>query len=86
MSEFTPGKWEADTLYGDHFAVFANEHVVADCFSNEANARLIAAAPKMYELMHFVFRRTGKTREEVLDAFMEIGRLLARIDGKDEAE
>ena len=47
MSEFTKGKWEADALYGDHFAVFANEHIVADCFGNEGNARLIATAPEM---------------------------------------
>lgn len=51
MSDFTPGKWEVDVLYGDHFMVFANDHVVADCFGSEANAQLIAAAPEMYEFL-----------------------------------
>ena len=52
MSNFTKGRWEADTLYGDHYVVFANGHVVADCFKNADNAQLIAEAPAMYELLN----------------------------------
>ena len=60
MSEFTSGKWEADVLYGDHFVVFANSHVIADCFDNEANARLIAAAPELYHMLAYLL---GYVRE-----------------------
>ena len=85
MSEFTKGKWEADALYGDHFAVFANSHVIADCFGNKGNARLMAAAPELYELLKeeliptsdyggiLSFSREAKLRK-----------LFARIDGKEE--
>ena len=52
MSNFTKGEWETDTLYGDHHVVFANGHVVADCFKNADNAQLIAEAPAMYELLN----------------------------------
>ena len=52
MSNFTKGEWEADMLYGDHYVVFANGHVVADCFKNADNAQLIAEAPAMYELLN----------------------------------
>ena len=82
MSEFTLGKWEADALYGDHFAVFANEHVVADCFGNEANARLIAFAPEMYELlMNF-----DVDPAEQIAWLIRRHSLLARIDEKDASD
>ena len=85
MSDFTPGKWESDALYGDHFAVFANEHVVADCFGNEANARLIAAAPELYELLKEELIPTSDyggilsfSRED------KLSELFVRIDGKED--
>lgn len=48
--EFTPGPWKARM----NCDVMAGERMVADCMSgwleeNKANARLIAAAPDMYE-------------------------------------
>ena len=51
MSEFTKGKWEVEAVYGDHSIVTANGRIVADCFNSEDNARLIAAAPELYELV-----------------------------------
>ena len=36
-----------EMVYGDHPIVTAEGRIVADCFNNEANARLIAAAPEM---------------------------------------
>ena len=77
MSDFTRVKWEADALYGDHFAVFANSHVIADCFSNEANARLIAAAPEMYELLNKAYHILGKDTE----ISREISECIFRADG-----
>ena len=79
MSNITPGKWEADALYGDHFAVFANSHVIADCFGNEGNARLIAAAPEMYELL----KDYNADPAEQMAWLISRHNLLARIDGKD---
>ena len=51
MPEFTEGKWEAEKIYGKHLIVTADGRIVADCLNNEANARLIAVAPEMYELL-----------------------------------
>ena len=80
MSNFTKGRWEADTLYGDHYVVFANDHVVADCFKNADNAQLIAEAPVMYELLNKAFHMLGKNTAN--DAICrEIDECLSRVDG-----
>ena len=80
MSNFTKGEWEADTLYGDHYVVFANGHVVADCFKNADNAQLIAEAPVMYELLNKAFHMLGKNTAN--DAICrEIDECLSRVDG-----
>jgi hypothetical protein len=60
MTTFTPGPWRAvdrvgnrDILSGDRFP---NERTVATVYlldaSDEANARLIAAAPELYWALH----------------------------------
>lgn len=82
MSEFTQGKWEVDFIYGDHPIVTANDRIVADCFNNEANARLIAATPDMYELLKvWVQVQAQPTLRNAKDKARE---LLERIDGKEE--
>ena len=85
MSKFTCGKWEADVLYGDHYAVFANNHIVADCFGSESNALLIAAAPKMYRLINdaagvLIHLNHGDPLVHT------INELLDEIDGKEDVE
>ena len=85
MRRFTYGKWTVRKLLQVEWGVFAerdgfrDREPVADCFDNEANARLIAAAPEMYELLNVwvnvqaqpTLRNAQKRAEE----------LLARIDG-----
>ena len=91
MSKFTAGTWNVDVIYGDQYVVYAETsretQTVADCFDNEdsaANARLIAAAPEMYEFL--------KKSVEAIDANTHLQRkqialeLLACIDGKEETE
>ena len=87
MSKFTAGKWEADVLYGDHYAVFANDHIVADCFGSEANALLTAAAPEMYEMLEIAQESLREHRYDSPTA-ERIEKLLDRIDGygKEDAE
>ena len=81
MSKFTAGKWEVDEIYGDHYVVFAEGlHTVADCFGNEANTRLIAAAPEIYKLLKSV---ANYKPDFVLDVVFHAQELLARIDGKE---
>ena len=83
MSKFTPGEWEVDVIYGDHYVVFGDDHTVADCFGSEGNARLIAAAPEMYELLNaLVHREYDNTVTTVL--ISKAQELLARIDGTEE--
>ena len=67
MSEFTKGKWTAEAVYGDHWVVFDfdNERTIADCFSCEDNARLIAAALEMYNELYEVLQlMKGKSNYE----------------------
>ena len=90
MSEFTKGKWSIDR---DGSAIFSDSE---DCYVAElspansdeqvvANARLIAAAPEMYELLKIC----AKTEEPAsyIPAFLDLKdkarELLARIDGKE---
>jgi hypothetical protein len=91
MSEFTKGTWEYDRVSG---CVHHNGRLIAEvagggganyCHSRgEANARLIAAAPDMYELLKVwvnvqaqpTLRNTQKMAQE----------LLARINGDSNAQ
>lgn len=92
MTNFTKGKWTIEFMYGDHPIVTVNGRIVADCFNNEANARLIAAAPDMYEALTEcadtleIIKNSDECKEtadlyqleELIHALWE---LLARIDG-----
>ena len=56
MPKFTSGKWKVEMVYGDYPIVTADGRIVADCFNNEANACLIAAAPEMYDTLDRVHK------------------------------
>ena len=90
MSEFTKGKWVYDEPFGVIFsyetcAVIANVQGVGtgSCFCStqegQANARLIAAAPEMYEMLKVWTR--AYTEPMRMDAWKKALELLARIDG-----
>jgi len=79
MPKFTPGPW----IIKHDFNVFKGNRSIAACGGyasnmedvtpeNIANARLIAKAPEMYEMLRGIFRET-------LDD--EIAELLMEIDG-----
>ena len=83
MNMFTSGKWivkELFTTWGV-FAVNEGERKpVADCLE-ETDARLIAAAPEMYELLKVWTQiRAEPTLKEARDTARK---LLARIDGEE---
>ena len=97
MSDFTPGKWTTDDYGGYVFAHGADmmicqmrgagylrsqgvseEGIIA---VQDANARLIAAAPEMYELLEvWVNIQAQPTLKEARKRASE---LLARIDGEE---
>ena len=85
MSKFTGGKWEVVVIYGDHYVIFSNDEVVADCFGSNANARLIAAAPEMYRLLDDTAGVISQLNhgDPLVDTIDE---LLDEIDGKEETE
>ena len=90
MTEFTKGKWVYDEPFGVIFsyetcAVIANVQGAGtgSCFCStqegQANARLIAAAPEMYELLKvWVQVQAQPTLRNAQDKARE---LIERIDG-----
>lgn len=49
MGTFTPGEWKVKYRYGGYYEVLVGDRLVADCLRSEENARLIAAAPELYD-------------------------------------
>ena len=104
MSEFTKGKWYLDDDKEDIYVIYENEEngqkekvYVAAAWAGgihegeaEANARLIAAAPEMYELLDgliYKLKTNGADEcEEIDEAIQEIERLIERIDGEEAQE
>ena len=98
LSYFTKGKWSCDQLPPDKndrsipittlTAFIAKVLLRHDVSEMEANARLIAAAPKMYEAIRNLVSNDSPidTAEQLLDAFLELKILLARIDGEEGEE
>ena len=85
MSKFTAGNWEVDEIYSDRYVVYTGDRTIADCFDSEANARLIAAAPKMYRLLADAAGVISQFNlgDPLADAINE---LLSVIDRKDDAD
>jgi hypothetical protein len=81
MSEHTEGKWTYteemlnNTLYYD---VVSNDEYIAHVhYGNEANARLIAAAPEMYDLLKINRDTNGFTFKQI----EEVYELIKQIEG-----
>ena len=83
-SKHTPGPWRA---FGNAIYSPNDEHVVAKILhvgqvkklDGEANARLIAAAPEMYTLLHQIWAMTDPGKDP--KTCRCISELLARIEG-----
>ena len=93
MAKFTPGpwaiktdaygriKWHADKRNGGEYLEVGSSTVwVADIRQGKADARLIAAAPEMYEMLD----RMGEDWDWTPAFRNEVRALLARIDGEDD--
>ena len=70
MPNYTPGPWKAARVYGnnapDSFKVFTKPFggvCVADCGDNEENAKIVAAAPELAEIV----KEAANMIEYVLD-------------------
>ena len=100
MSNHTPGKWEYFRNGNGIFSV-ADERgvIIADFYTNgikdpEANARLTAYAPDMYEaigLLKWALKVTGAFLSEkgydsasAIEITDSVDRLIGLIDGKEE--
>ena len=89
MNKFTPGKWKYFDLYGiigtDTDGIARVYHAGKETLTAEGqtNARLIAAAPELYELVMDELRgETGGILS--FDREAKIKAVLNRIDGKEE--
>ena len=100
MSKFTQGEWEWDkenclvftTMYSEdgsseryYVADFEMDYAISR-EEREANARLIAAAPEMYELLKSLVNTllAHSYSSYSQDKVIRIANLLARIDGEEE--
>ena len=90
MSKYTPAPWwiappifDGDAIFGPSQEKGRRNEVVAVGVLNHADARLIAAAPEMYEAIKGLIGEDSRidTAEALLDAFLELKILIARIDG-----
>ena len=95
MSNFSKGKWELDKKIGNTITAVELEEAVALVLGyidaeQQANARLIAAAPEMYYLLKNLteeLRAYGDdVREDLYSLMIEAERLLERIDGEEAQE
>ncbi len=85
---FSLAPWKVVTFEGNYYV--ENEKVTSVCRvrirhkeeETEANARLIAAAPEMYELLKLLIDQPEDSglRRQVFD---QAEKLLAKIEGKD---
>ena len=92
MSNFTPGPWEAKQKYIGISVFDSNGDGVANVCQSYgdtpykvwANARLIAAAPEMYELLREFLQGLGDFITEIPDEAIERAEaLLRRINGEE---
>lgn len=101
MSKFTPGPWKYSddshisipstllaTTARDWYRIYNRKQKIGvGLIPDEANARLIAAAPEMYdelyEILQFMQGKTVWERDEYARYAKDIEELLARIDGKE---
>ena len=85
MNKFTKGEWKenADEIFLPNGKWYKANGFVSD-EEMQANARLIAAAPKMYELLK-VWTQVG-AEPMLMNARDTARKLLARIDGEEAEE
>ena len=89
MAKFTPGPWEIEKRKTvPAYLVKSPLCTVAEIFTNswmtESNARLIAAAPEMYELLRTAMPSQYSCAIDAEKWRQQRRALLARIDGEDD--
>ena len=97
MSKFSGGEWAviANLVTDSPIQIYVvdNEYkpvkYVAEC-RRVSDAKLIASAPEMYEILRKIIENTDKSGTGApfgfVDLFSEARKLLARIDGEQEAQ
>ena len=86
MSEFTKGKWQA--THGGFVKSVGNKTICevwpCDTFDEaKANARLIAEAPEMYELLKLFAYPEEPCTARTLEVSNKVWKLLRNIDGEE---
>ena len=89
MAEFSPGKWKIDTSRDSLLICTPTpdgyKTLVAYAYTWE-NARLIAAAPEMYEFIKIIAEDIDDSKVDIVKSMRcaVAEQLIARIDGKEE--
>ena len=89
MSKFSQGKWYVDSAniircddeYDRSIAKLITSSATKEL--DEANARLILAAPTLYYCLKSLYRMLSRTRPDL--AYVA-GKILAEVDGTEEAQ
>ena len=88
MPDFTPGPWvvEKDNLHPFFYVSKDKSKTFLAAVNNEANARLIAAAPDMYNFVRCVYEMSKTLDEEDDDYFIHEAakKILDRIHGSED--
>ena len=87
MPDFTQGQWNCD-FEGSKYIFGSNQEIIGELFfinekETNANARLIAAAPDMYELLDMAAQSLRHHSDNDGLIAYRIVQLLARIDGEE---
>ncbi len=78
---FTPGPWHARGTKISIFQPFATAYQVVATVEDEANARLIAAAPELLEQCKFLERMLVTTGHHSSNKLAKLREILAKVEG-----
>ena len=86
VAGFTPGPWHSETSHSAHpkYGIFTERNAIVARTWREEEARLIAAAPELYEALSALrkWTRDGACADETLSIVSNADRALAKARGE----
>ena len=63
---FCPPKWKYETRFDNAYEISSKGFLIAYCFANEDDAKLISHAPELFELLELVLNDESSTLDLAL--------------------